>query len=363
MKKVLLVSLFDTDLFIGELARRLSKNDLEVWQYCISKGYLKNVSADKFFELDKNYKNPFSFIKNANRVKKIIGPCDTINYHFTHYSFALFDVLFNSSAKKIASIWGSDLYKATGLKRHLNWFFYKRCQVVTATNVKALSEFQRVYPKHSGNYCVNTFGLVLLDYLENQSGKNLYEDVSGKFDKTVCLGTNASPFQNHLKVIDSIANIDRAILSKQFFILPMTYPKNALYITQVKEALKKANISFLIIDEYMTLEQLADLRRATDILIQVQDTDQLSGAMQEAIYAGAEVITGEWLPYEVFSDLGVRLEKVSSLSEVGSKLTSILRKDPMPLVEFQTRSDAIYKLSSWKVATEKWVALMHERST
>ena len=66
----------------------------------------------------------------------------------------------------------------------------------------------------------------------------------------------------------------------------------------------------------MTDDDVARLRRVTDIYINIQKMDQLSGAMLESLYSGSVVITGDWLKYQVLCDEGVFLHKVDDIDAV-----------------------------------------------
>lgn len=358
MKKILIVSLFDSDMFIGELSRKIARKNIEVWLFCITKGYLKNINQDKVYELSNNYRNLFFFVKNCLGIKKIVNKVDLINFHYTHYSYLLFDIIFNSAKVKIASIWGGDLYKAKGLTKIVTELFYNRCDIVTATNPKLLDFFKEKYPRYKGRLSKSTFGLALLDYIfavDKTKNEFSNKEIEGK--KVICIGTNATLGQNHFKILEAISKIKDSHLMNLYLIVPMTYPKNKKYTNEVTNILEKLNIKYLLIKDFISLKKLADLRKITDILIQVQNTDQFSGAMQETIYAGAEVITGDWLPYEILDKNGVRLEKVSSFDEIGEKLVQLLQKGKMPPEEIEHRRKVIHKLSSWESVTKDWLKL------
>ena len=45
--------------------------------------------------------------------------------------------------------------------------------------------------------------------------------------------------------------------------------------------------------------------------------------MQEALYAGSEVITGDWLPYDVLANEGVRFHLINDFSELPETVSRV----------------------------------------
>ena len=103
----------------------------------------------------------------------------------------------------------------------------------------------------------------------------------------------------------------------------------------------------------MTDRELALYRSAINIMIQVQSTDSFSGAMQEHLYAGSLVITGNWLPYSVLDDEHVEYIKVSEIQEIGEEVSNNLKKT----VDLNKNKRAIAKFSKWNLTLQTWINL------
>jgi len=132
----------------------------------------------------------------------------------------------------------------------------------------------------------------------------------------VVCGGNAIANQQHKKLIKAIHKIDYDN-EKVLFIFPLTYGDNSYkskIIKFIKEQLLHHKVK--ILEEFMTEDDVARLRSITDIYINIQKMDQLSGAMLESLYAGSVVITGGWLKYQVLCDKGVFLYKVDDIGAV-----------------------------------------------
>ena len=105
----------------------------------------------------------------------------------------------------------------------------------------------------------------------------------------------------------------------------------------------------------MPPNETAMFRKACDALIQVQDTDVLSGSMLEHLYAGNAVVTGDWLPYGKLIAFGVlcrSLWTVKSIKEVPTWLRVALRYS-----EETTGLHRIYEFTSWKIVRDRGARL------
>ena len=58
-----------------------------------------------------------------------------------------------------------------------------------------------------------------------------------------------------------------------------------------------------IITKRLNDQELTNLRLNCEVFINLQDTDQLSGAMLETLCADKIVITGSWLNYDVLKNI------------------------------------------------------------
>jgi hypothetical protein len=120
-------------------------------------------------------------------------------------------------------------------------------------------------------------------------------------------------------------------------------------VEKLKCYLQKSNLNFIIFEEYMTDLMVARLRKATDIYVNLQVTDMLSGAMQEHIYAGNQVITGKWLAYQELKDIGANFHEVYSIEELPSLIIQCKKN-----LNEKKMQDAIYCLSSWNKVIDGW---------
>ncbi len=136
----------------------------------------------------------------------------------------------------------------------------------------------------------------------------------------------------------------------------MTYGNNNIlkYSESIIEVFQGSGIEHKILSTYLTDNEVAHLRNASDIMIQLQPTDQLSGAMQEHMFAENVVITGSWLPYQVLEDEGVYFRKVDTIPQINNDLLYCLKHLEEEQQKAKGNKEIIYSLSSWPVNIEKW---------
>jgi len=98
-------------------------------------------------------------------------------------------------------------------------------------------------------------------------------------------------------------------------------------------------------------------------MIQLQKSDQLSGTMQESLFAGSIVITGSWLPYQVLQDEGVYFKSISEFSELPGKLFEIIQNLNKENQKCSRNRSIIHRFSSWEYTINDWLlAYQSERS-
>jgi len=160
-----------------------------------------------------------------------------------------------------------------------------------------------------------------------------------------------------MDIIAAVRALPEEQRDRVFLVVPMTMGGDAAYIGEVKAACVASGLEHRVITGLMSDEELARLRCATDIMVQIQPTDQLSGAMQEHLFAGSLVITGAWLPYDVFREAGVRFWTVRDHTELGSAITRCLKELDGRRAECLGNADPIMRLSGWANNAPVWSAL------
>lgn len=329
-------------------------------KYKINKSVFSNIytiNQSHFFS-----KIPFvkmfwiSFLLNKE-INKINKSYNCIHMLFVHVSYwCLVNKLNNKCTKFIITVFGSDFYQSPKVIKTLIKRIVDKADYITATNPKTLSDFINYY-QPSVSTKILRFGLSALENIKNK-GNTPKNELKINFGlptdkKIITCGYNGSKNQNHLEIIEQL-NTVKDILPPFFLIFPITTGIDPNYFELIELNLKKYKFDYLFLKDFLTDDGIAELRLATDLMIQVQSTDQLSGSMQEHLFAGNIVITGNWLPYEVFDKAGIKYYKVDNLNRISDAIQIAVNSNTDDL---ENNKKIIWNLSSWETSINDWITL------
>lgn len=243
----------------------------------------------------------------------------------------------------VIHFWGSDFFYWKNRNNFLLRFALRHAKQVTFANTTMLKDAKKTFG--SGiNYNLLRFGLEAIDLIDNHKNNEKHNEIR------VIVGTNSQPGQQHLKIIDALEKITAADQDNILFIFPLNYGD-----TSNKELIKKrllgTKIKYQIIENFLSGKDLAKFRINTNILIQTQKTDAMSGAMLESLYAGAKVITGSWLPYDDLRNRGIDWIEVDDISEITLQLPYLIRKS----IDTKKNKIIISSMTRWSDLTPDWI--------
>lgn len=290
------------------------------------------------------------------KVIKAIG-FELVNIHYSRWVY-LFLLPVLKHSKFIMTFYGSDFYRTKNLTKKIQSVIYKKADVLTFTNPLTRDAFVRYYKNYEKKSHVCRFGLKTLDYIDKNRlrPKNEMKEALGyKRDKIiVTCGYNATRAQQHHKILKELLLLEEEILKNVQFVFPMTYG-NTSYKEEIKSALEKSRLDYLVLEEFLYEDDNAYVKLASDIMINLLETDSFSGSMQEFLYAQNHVITGSWLPYELFDKEGIVYTKIESTDELSPTLTKVLAKVDTDQIDLSVNEGIISILSSWKNNIDCWI--------
>ena len=271
--------------------------------------------------------------------------------------------------KKKAKCWfnsvgGSDLYRFSGQLpvRLIQKRIIRFSDWISSENIQTRDYFYRVYGEKFRNtkHSICRFGVDILDYIKQFKQKGeMPETISSVLpkDKIIVLcGTNASENHQHFAMIDAISNMKKEQRNKCHFVFPMAYPSGKeTYISEVSKQISQITDSYTILTRYMDVREMAGLAMATDIMVHVQTTDQLSSVMLSHMYNGNVVIAGSWLPYDTLWENNVFFLRIDKIAELSLTLEKIIEKFDFYKEKCSGNADIIYQLSSWEAASREWM--------
>jgi glycosyltransferase involved in cell wall biosynthesis len=286
---------------------------------------------------------------------------DIVHIQFLNDNIIYFNVFHRIAKKVIIFIWGSDYYRSAGLNKWLKKRILRTADIITFGNDQTKNDFLREIPTNAEIRMVR-FGLVMLDRIKALSASR--EMSRAVFDFPVnkiilTIGYNLNPHQQHEKILNALSELREKIYYKNLFlVIPITYPpdKNG-YKAKLVQALQSTGLAYRLIDSFLPEMENAHLRNCSDIMIQLQTSDQLSGTMQEYFSTGNIVITGSWLPYKIFEDRGVWFIKIDSFSELPQKIDDIVTNLDANRKRTYGNRAIIMEMGSWEKNIQAWIDL------
>jgi hypothetical protein len=334
----------------------------------VNKKYYNEIFNIKLFLITnliykiKGIRRYFRFFQ-YKKVLKTLGNYDIIHFHFINIdSYFLVDRFKQyTKSRIILSIWGSDMYRIRSNNEYGFKNACKKADSITFTNQQSLKYFKLKYNWQKKNLKLCRFGLAPLEYLNvlKITREKCKELLNWNPDKlALTIGYNLAIAQQHLEILNLLDNKTIKILKDKIqLVLPMTYGGTTKYKNELLTKLNQLPYDFIIYDSFLKDEKVALIRKASDIMIQLQKTDQFSGSMQEHLFARNVVITGSWLPYETMKEHGahfIEIDKIEDLVKVLQEVIINFKKHEKSTVN---NPKAILGLCSWEKNIKIWAEL------
>lgn len=270
----------------------------------------------------------------------------------------------NIKGKLVISIWGSDFLRASNRKKKTMAILFNRADQITIASDNVIEYFQKYY--HNSSFLSKVvqcnFGLQPLENIISVKNTGISvldsKKIIGLSNKIiVTIGYNASRLQYHIDIIKNIENNLSLLCFKEKieFVLPLTYPIDLKYLREINSIVSTSMYQYKVLENYLSDNEVAHLRRASDIFIQLQPTDMLSGSMLEHLCAGNIIITGEWLPYSCLDNWGIYYKKIDKRSSISTCLYDTLNH----IEEYKDccikNPELIIDKFRWKNVVKDWI--------
>lgn len=290
-------------------------------------------------------------------------------YQVVHVMYCIQDLMViagslrKAAPRLVLTVFGSDFMQLSPWKHRPMRRVYRMADIVTANNAEALARIGKTYRLDARRQRLCRFGFSNLDEIRMLNNVDKAESRRRLgFPENriiVCIGYNYDPIQQHLPVLQSVVDCEalRRMKERLFFVIPMTYGTNPAYRDRLRKTVSTLPFNHTTIERFLSTEEVAHLRKATDILIQVQKSDSLSASTLEHLFAGNLLITGDWLPYRDLEHAGIYFRKISNPLETGNELVTCLDHLESETEKSNGNSEIIYRLSSWQANLDSWISL------
>jgi len=320
---------------------------------------------DRIYRLDQTQNPMVARSKTFNQVIKNSrhSPYDCAHLHFFGGSiFKLLSfMLCKTNLRKIVSVYGSDFYLRDSKTKLLQRLATPRVDRFSFANEMLRDSFLETYGGHLRPRCyICRFGMDSLEHIDQtiKDQSTARERFNLPKDRIVVVcGYSASDRHQHRELINTLGDTPPQIKNQCCFVFPMTYGDKA-YGDEIDMLLSnRTDLQTVTLRNYMSNADIAQLRLASDVMINVPISDQLSCAMQEHLYARNIVINGGWLPYQIIEEKGAHFLKVDSVDHVAKKLIDVVENINSHQARTSENPAAIRKLSSWEDNIYDWLKL------
>jgi hypothetical protein len=263
----------------------------------------------------------------------------------------------------VGAIWGSDFYKRVNNSPLFE--IIDQCDLMIISTKQMVEDILKVKKINKEKIRNCLFGLAPLQKLfelQRVTSKESKKILGFEEDDFIIIcGYNGSPNHQHRRILSVLTEIKADLPAKTKIVLPITYGGSNEYKEEVKQVLAKTGFDYIIYEDFLTDDQIAHLRKATDLMIQIPVTDAFSGSFQEHLFAQNMVIAGSWLPYQSLRDNGIYFETIDNVNELNDKLIFVLKnftKLKNKIIESNTPDK--FKSSLWSECIKDWHSTLNE---
>lgn len=267
----------------------------------------------------------FSPFMLARRLNNFVNDkqYDVIQVHGMWFYVPFANELINHTKKLYISFWGSEFNNGKVWQSH-SIFAIKTKHFVSKSDgiigaVARLKIFSAIYP--GVNLYEAKLGAASMDSILSLTNNHTKEESKRYWQipekkVTILIGYSGKRLHNHIDIIKKL-NEYSELSDKIHLLAPMTRGADSLYINEVESTLESSQFTYTLLkDRFLSDEDIAQLRYATDIVFQFATEDAYSRSIIECICAGAILIYGDWINYrQLLADDSFEAISVSNIEK------------------------------------------------
>lgn len=384
MIKILLVVGSANDVFIHNYAKWLKLNEeieLDIFEFSNSKA--QKVSTEYYNHIYSANCN--RWFHNVPGVRTILTPffksydleqfLNKQQYDIIHCHWLVNSVVLTTNFKQhtkalVATFWGGE-YKQQIVYSN-QWYmhklklFLKKVDRLIGSKISCDAQIER-FPFLQNKCSYGALGSAPMEFLykilesENKNYTKDYWKIP-KDKKSVLLGYSGKSLHQHLNIINAIKFHSKR-LDSIHLLAPMTRGASTSYIKDVETALKNSGCSYTLLkDMFLTDEEVAKLRVATDIVLQFSLFDAFSRSIVECFCAKSIVLYGNWLEdYDKhLAAYGFKGIKVTSINQGISEMDKVVDCfDEYRQITFENSKNGKNE-TLWSECIKPWIKVYKE---
>lgn len=380
MKKLLIISSLVNDIFICNIAKWLkSQTDIQIdiFHYFDSDEQKCDLSVfDSITRIDNKGSyfrgSAFKLRHQARKVSKMLEGrhYDIIQCHGALSITVQIPHLEKYCDKLCLTFWGGEMDTMKVWWSNRIYRMKLRSFLKSVTHVINSPIYNRFltgkYPFLEGKVRNARFGSAPLENLSELMEKETKDSSKQNLDidptkLTVLIGYSGKEVHRHLAVINEFTGNER-LKEKLHLLAPMTRGAHKAYTQNVENALKSSGYSYTLLkDRFLTDEDIARLRNATDITLQMSEYDGFSRSIVECLCAKSILIFGDWLDYDIrLSEEGFKGIKVESIKECIEKISQISDNREEYSKDCEMNHTNGFRNNLWNNCIADWIRIYSE---
>lgn len=257
---------------------------------------------------------------------------------------------------------GSDVLRISKLARFALKSFYQNADYIALPPAGFQQTVKQLFHITDSKIVILDFGSDQIDTILNSEISRLEAKqklgIAKKY--VITIGYNAVKAQNHLMILDQLAQVKEQLPENLFLILPMTYPKSPEieeYIKSVKIYLNNLNFKYRIFEDYLDEQQLILLRKCSDIFIHAQTTDANCATIFEYLLSDCTILNGSWLHYPELEKDNMPYFTFNSIKDLGSCLIEAIKNPEQHKPSYRLINDMAQK--GWNYQIKLWIEFLN----
>lgn len=265
----------------------------------------------------------------------------------------------------VVSCWGSDILRTSDMKLlSLQQRVLRRADAITTTGPEFREIVLAKYGRDLGDRIHNTFfspDLAQVVAVDQAGARAEFrEKYSIPADALIlCVGHNGSPEGQHVALVTGLTALTSDEKRRIHVVAPMTYGCGDDYRQKVAEAADNAGVAATVISRYMSDDEVAQLRCASEILLYAPTTDAFSASVSQALAVGAVCVVGSWLPYRARTQAGFRYWQIDAPEDSGRALAPLLVDWDRTVAECRVNRELSIDFFDPVRLGEGWLAAYH----
>lgn len=308
------------------------------------------------------------FYHRGRLLKRYLKKAGRFDYCFVHFC-SWQNAMWVSATKKhydriVPVFWGGDVLR----NRRLHTSIYRRFLSASSHIVLPNENSYRVFQEKTDRkyepktYCIQFPNEVCEQMVEAENSISI-RDAKREFSlpegkRIVICGHTATRAEQYETMIDMLKNCDEAVLSACHFVFMMTYAPDDYrpYQAEIEEKLRGTGLSFTVLKEFLSQEQMIRLHYACDVHITTIRTDAFSCFLQEELLAGNVLIYGTWLKYYEIENDNFFAVPIDTFEELPEALNRVISEYEAHAEASQKNRASLIALESQEAIRESWRA-------